>query len=132
MFSDGRTVVRRTAKPLFNSINAAVESLSTQEPVREDRGSTLNAAPFMTCWKVFPGHFDQERFTFPLRVTLLGGTKPNASAIGNTLGAVPIVVDNDGEETYVFEVEAFLHIGNTYSLREHSDRSTPFIRRMGL
>jgi hypothetical protein len=100
----------------FSSINAAVESLSTQEPVRGIVDQLSMQAPLMTCWKVFPGHFDQERFTFPLRVSLLGGTKPNASAIGNTLGAVPIVVDNDGEETYVFEVEAFLHIGNTGDL----------------
>ena len=99
-----------------SSINAAVESLSTQEPVRGIVDQLSMQPPLMTCWKVFPGHFDQERFTFPLRVSLLGGTKPNASAIGNTLGAVPIVVDNDGEETYVFEVEAFLHIGNTGDL----------------
>jgi hypothetical protein len=101
---------------LFDSINKAVESLSTQEPVRGIVDQLSMQAPLMTCWKVFPGHFDQERFTFPLRVSLLGGTKPNASAIGNTLGAVPIVVDNDGEETYVFEVEAFLHIGDTGDL----------------
>jgi hypothetical protein len=73
-------------------------------------------APFIACWKVFPDHFDQERFTFPLRVSLLGGTKPDVSTIGNTLGAVPIIVDNDGEETYIFEVETFLYIGDTGDL----------------
>jgi hypothetical protein len=74
---------------LFDSINKTLESLSTQEPVRGILDQLSMQPPFMTCWKVFPGHFDQERFTFPLRVSLLGGTKPNASAIGNTLGAYP-------------------------------------------
>jgi hypothetical protein len=74
-----------------SSINAAVESLSTQEPVRGIVDQLSMQPRFMTCWKVFPGHFDQERFTFPLRVSLLGGIKPNVSAIGNTLGAVPIM-----------------------------------------
>jgi hypothetical protein len=99
----------------FSSINAAVESLSTQEPPG-DRGSTLNTGPLHDMLESFSWSFRPERFTFPLRISLLGGTKPNASAIGNTFGAVPIVVDNDGEETYVSEVEAFLHIGNTRDL----------------
>lgn len=100
----------------FDFINAAIESLPSREPVRGIVEQLSMQAPFMTCWKVFPGFPDQERFTFPLRVSLLGGTKPNASAIGNTLGAVPINVDNDGEENYVFEVEAFLYIGHTGDL----------------